>query len=129
MIVPGNFGGDAFTDLLFYDRGAAWVSSTRSSGGEIAFLKTETGWRSSWDMILPLRIGVALPHSCSTTVLREQVRSTRPTAQETSASSGRTSIGAPRGSRSFPCASTEQPYVPPLLRGGYRIRRAVLRRH
>jgi hypothetical protein len=54
MIVPGQFGGDGRTDLLFYDRegklGSFWA--TNGSGGIVA-LGDHGGWRDSWRTIVP----------------------------------------------------------------------------
>jgi hypothetical protein len=58
LIVPGNFGGSNYTDLLFYDRsvGVGEFYTTNGSGN-INILQTQDGWRSSWDQILPLHLG------------------------------------------------------------------------
>jgi hypothetical protein len=57
-IVPGNFGGDGHTDLLFYDRNAGdgEFYTTDGSGG-ITLLKAQPNWRTSWDLIVPGNFG------------------------------------------------------------------------
>jgi len=53
-IVPGNFGNQRKTDLLFYDR-AAGVGEfyiADGSGDVIHRMESESGWRSSWSIIL-----------------------------------------------------------------------------
>lgn len=54
IIVPGNFGGDAQTDLLLYDR-AAGVAEFLIADAESQFtlLKSHSGWRTTWDTIIP----------------------------------------------------------------------------
>ncbi len=54
IVVPGNFGGDGFGDLLFYNRlsGTAVFATTDGAGG-IRDLKTHTDWDKGWDMIVP----------------------------------------------------------------------------
>ncbi len=57
-IVPGTFGGNTYTDLLFYD---ATVGEgefyTTDGNGNISLLKKYTGWRQSWQSILPGTFG------------------------------------------------------------------------
>jgi hypothetical protein len=57
-IVPGDFGGDGRTDLLFYDRNAGHGEfyTTDGSGG-ITLLKAQPGWRTTWDIIVPGNFG------------------------------------------------------------------------
>jgi hypothetical protein len=57
-IIPGNFGGDGFTDLLFYDPATAtgeFYATDRTS--KISLLKQHTNWRSSWTHIIPGNFG------------------------------------------------------------------------
>ena len=53
-IVPGDFGGDGHTDLLFYDRsaGIGEFYTTDGSGG-ITLLRSQPNWRTTWDIIVP----------------------------------------------------------------------------
>ncbi|WP_439026792.1 hypothetical protein [Haloarchaeobius sp. DT45] len=53
-IVPGDFGGDGHTDLLFYSReqGLGAFYTTDGDGG-IRHLRTHRGWRKTWDQIVP----------------------------------------------------------------------------
>ena len=57
-IVPGSFGGDGRTDLLFYDQGAGYGEfyTTDGSGG-IRLLRAQPGWRTTWDIIVPGNFG------------------------------------------------------------------------
>ena len=55
--MPGNFGG-GHTGLLFDDRSAGVGEFYAVDRGNLGFLQTHSGWNSSWDMILPLRIGL-----------------------------------------------------------------------
>ncbi len=59
MIIPGNFGGSGFTDLLFYDKDKGEGEFYTSDGnGRIRPLgNTHRGWRISWDMIIPGNFG------------------------------------------------------------------------
>jgi hypothetical protein len=51
--VPGNFGGDGHTDLLFYERASGHGEFYKTDGkGGIAQLKVYDGWRTSWTFIL-----------------------------------------------------------------------------
>lgn len=54
IVVPGNFGGDGFGDLLFYNRqtGTAVFATTDGAGG-LRDLRTHTDWDKGWDMIVP----------------------------------------------------------------------------
>jgi hypothetical protein len=52
-IIPGNFGGSGFTDLLFYDSAGTGAFYTTDGQGGISLLRTHTGWRSSWTFIVP----------------------------------------------------------------------------
>jgi hypothetical protein len=64
LIIPGNFGGnfgetdDSVTDLLFYDRAAGHGEFYTTDGnGNISQLgATHTGWRKTWDIIVPINI-------------------------------------------------------------------------
>jgi hypothetical protein len=58
IIVPGNFGGDGRTDLLFYDRNAGHGEfyTTDGSGG-ITLLRQQPYWRTTWDIIVPGNFG------------------------------------------------------------------------
>jgi len=57
-IIPGNFGGDGHTDLLFYDQGAGVGEfyTTDGSGG-ITLLRSQPSWRTTWDIIVPGNFG------------------------------------------------------------------------
>ena len=52
-IVPGNFGGDAFTDLLFYDPDAGLGEFYSVSQGAIKLLSSKNVWARTWNTILP----------------------------------------------------------------------------
>jgi hypothetical protein len=57
-IIPGNFGGDGFTDLLFYDAAAGTGEFYRTDArGRIHLLQTHTGWRETWTQIVPGNFG------------------------------------------------------------------------
>jgi hypothetical protein len=58
QIVPGNFGGDSHTDLLFYKRrtGEALFAST-DGNGNISTIKQYTDWDKNWDLIIPGNFG------------------------------------------------------------------------
>ncbi|WP_375767157.1 M64 family metallopeptidase [Archangium gephyra] len=57
-IVPGNFGGSSFTDLLFYDAAAGQGELYTTDGqGNISLLKQHSGWRHSWTHIIPGNFG------------------------------------------------------------------------
>jgi hypothetical protein len=53
-IVPGNFGGSSYTDLLFYDPtvGEGEFYTTDGSGN-LSLLKKHGGWRQTWKLIIP----------------------------------------------------------------------------
>ncbi len=54
IIVPGDFGGDGHTDLLFYDPTAGEGAFYATDGnGNIQLLKLQSGWRRTWSMIVP----------------------------------------------------------------------------
>jgi hypothetical protein len=55
LIVPGKFADGDFTDLLFYERSTGQGEFWRSNGdGTISMIgETNTGWRTSWDLIVP----------------------------------------------------------------------------
>jgi hypothetical protein len=58
LIVPGQFGGDGHTDLLFYDRGAGYAEFYTTDGrGGITLLRAQPGWRTTWDLIVPGNFG------------------------------------------------------------------------
>jgi len=58
LIVPGNFGGDGHTDLLFYKRllGSGLFVTTDGSGN-ILRLRQYTDWDRGWDLIVPGNFG------------------------------------------------------------------------
>ena len=57
-IVPGDFGGNGRTDLLFYDRNAGYGEFyTTNDAGGITLLKAQPGWRTTWDIIVPGNFG------------------------------------------------------------------------
>ncbi|MGA1789989.1 MAG: hypothetical protein ACMUIM_00765 [bacterium] len=57
-IIPGNFGGSGYTDLLFYDptRGEAEFDTTDGKGG-MRRLKSHYNWRRTWSHIIPGNFG------------------------------------------------------------------------
>ena len=53
LIVPGQFGGDGHTDLLFYDRAARQGEFHKTDGrGGITQMRLYDGWRDTWNVIL-----------------------------------------------------------------------------
>ena len=58
LIVPGNFGGSSFTDLLFYDpvTGQGEFYATDGNGG-MSLLTQHSGWRRNWRLIVPGNFG------------------------------------------------------------------------
>src|SRR5215831_1742205 len=55
-IIPGNFSGGRFTDLLFYDSAGTGAFYTTDGQGGIDLLRTHIGWQSSgvpWTHIIP----------------------------------------------------------------------------
>jgi hypothetical protein len=57
-IIPGNFGGNGFTDLLFYDAAAGTGEFYTTDGqGGIRQLALHTNWRTSWTQIVPGNFG------------------------------------------------------------------------
>ena len=58
LIVPGNFGGNGYTDLLFYDptTGEGEFYTTDGSGN-IALLKKHIDWCNTWQLIVPDNLG------------------------------------------------------------------------
>jgi hypothetical protein len=58
LIVPGNFGGNGYTDLLFYDPSRGESEFYKANGnGNLTRLVTNTGWRKSWEIIVPGNFG------------------------------------------------------------------------
>jgi hypothetical protein len=58
QIIPGNFGGDGFTDLLFYEPSTGTGEFYSTDGrGRIRLLATHTNWRHSWTQIIPGNFG------------------------------------------------------------------------
>jgi len=57
MIVPGNFSGNGFTDLLFYDptSGEGYFYTTDGKGNTNLLQKQD--WRKTWSIILPGNFG------------------------------------------------------------------------
>lgn len=54
LIIPGQFGGDDHTDLLFYNRSAGVGQFYTTDGlGGLTELATNRGWRGIWDLIIP----------------------------------------------------------------------------
>ena len=53
-IVPGNFNGAGYTDLLFYDdsTGEAFFYSV-SGGGLSSIIKSYSDWSKDWSNIIP----------------------------------------------------------------------------
>jgi hypothetical protein len=57
-IVPGNFGGNGFTDLLFYDPTTGEGEFYTTDGaGNLSLLKHYTGFRTTWQAIVPGNFG------------------------------------------------------------------------
>jgi hypothetical protein len=57
-IVPGNFGGNSSTDLLFYDQAAGTGEFYTTDGaGHVSLLQTHTNWNDTWDLIVPGQFG------------------------------------------------------------------------
>jgi hypothetical protein len=53
MIVAGNFGGNSYSDLLFYDQQAGIGEFYLADGpGNIQLLNTNEGWNTTWNSIL-----------------------------------------------------------------------------
>jgi hypothetical protein len=58
IIVPGHFGGDSWSDLLFYDPTAGQGEFYTTDGaGHIALLRAQPDWRTTWDLIVPGNFG------------------------------------------------------------------------
>ena len=57
IIVPGNFGGDSITDLLFYDAAAGTGEFYSTNGGQMNLIGADTTWRGSWKLIVPGSFG------------------------------------------------------------------------
>jgi predicted Zn-dependent protease len=59
MIIPGNFGGSSFTDLLFYDptTGEGEFYTTDGNGNIRRLGNTHQSWRQTWSMIIPGNFG------------------------------------------------------------------------
>ena len=57
-IIPGHFGGNSHTDLLFYDaaQGGGEFYTTDGHGG-VQRLEGGTGWRKTWSSIIPGNFG------------------------------------------------------------------------
>ena len=57
-IVPGNFGGDNHTDLLFYKQSTGvGLFVTTDGTGNISTLKQHVDWDKEWDLIVPGNFG------------------------------------------------------------------------
>lgn len=58
IIVPGDFGSNSRTDLLFYDRDTGQGDFVTTDGvGNVTPLRSHTDWRTSWDIIVPGQFG------------------------------------------------------------------------
>jgi hypothetical protein len=58
IIVPGNFGGNSWSDLLFYDREAGRGEFFTTDGqGHLTSLRVQPRWRTTWDIIVPGNFG------------------------------------------------------------------------
>jgi hypothetical protein len=58
LIIPGNFGGDAHTDLLFYKQSVGEGLFVSTDGaGNIPTIKQHTNWDRDWDLIIPGNFG------------------------------------------------------------------------
>src|SRR5215218_3160389 len=57
-IVPGNFGGNGYTGLFFYDTNAGEAEFYITDGqGNLSLLRAHTGLRTSWTHIVPGNFG------------------------------------------------------------------------
>lgn len=57
-VIPGQFGGDGLTDLLFYDASSGAGEFYAVDGqGRIRLLAQHTSWRTSWRHIVPGNFG------------------------------------------------------------------------
>ncbi len=58
-VIPGNFGGSGYTDLLFYDQqtGDAEFYLSDGSGGLKTIRRIKGGWRKTWTHIIPGNFG------------------------------------------------------------------------
>lgn len=58
QIIPGKFGGQGFTDLLFYQASTGTGESYSTDGlGGILLLEQHSDWRTSWTQIIPGNFG------------------------------------------------------------------------
>jgi peptidoglycan hydrolase-like protein with peptidoglycan-binding domain len=58
LIIPGNFGGDGATDLLFYDSTSGEGEFYTTDGsGNLSLLKKYTSFRKTWQLIIPGNFG------------------------------------------------------------------------
>ena len=56
--MPGNFGGNSFVDLLFYDPSLGEGEIYTSDGkGNLSLLKKYSGWRKTWQLIVTGNFG------------------------------------------------------------------------
>jgi hypothetical protein len=58
LIIPGSFGGDGKTDLLFYkyDNGLASFGLS-TGGGNLSYTKQHEDWDKDWSTIIPGKFG------------------------------------------------------------------------
>ena len=57
-IVSGHFGGDGFTDLLFYQASTGTGEfHSINDRGEISLIRSHSGWRRSWTHIVAGNFG------------------------------------------------------------------------
>jgi hypothetical protein len=57
LIIPGNFGGDGHTDLLFYKRSGTGLFVSTDGSGNIPIIKQYTDWDRDWNLIIPGNFG------------------------------------------------------------------------
>jgi hypothetical protein len=57
MIIPGSFGGNARTDLLFYKRTGVGFFASTDGNGNLTPIKQHVDWDRDWDVIVPGNFG------------------------------------------------------------------------
>ena len=58
LIIPGNFGGNTYTDLLFYNQSTGEAQFYTTDGkGNMSLLSSHSGWRKTWSLIIPGNFG------------------------------------------------------------------------
>jgi hypothetical protein len=103
-IIPGNFSDGGYTDLLFYDS-AGTGAFYRTYEGEIALLRTHTGWQLGgrpWTHIIPGNFFFPIKYTdLLFYTVPEQRSSTQPMDKARFFCVRGTPIGFPVGSSSF----------------------------